>query len=254
MLLDDLAGRTEGGKIRATMHHASLPLGRRQALAYAAGLGLATVRPVTARPAPAVEALALPIKGGSSPGTWWLTQWFGNTTFAYRMRHSIYFAGQGLHFGIDFGMACGTEIIAAADGVVREIGGVRRAWPLHVAIDHPHLGITTIYGHLSRSIVSNIGDEVRRGEVIAESGDSVTHACNGSPHLHFEVRYDAMRVSTNPVPWVATDWPVIYAPRSEAPFEVDLSNPTRWQSIYDQPDVRFGGPYLNEFDQAWPPA
>lgn len=236
------------------MSHPASLVGRRRVLAYVAGLGLATVAPVTARPAPAVEALSLPVPGESSPRTWWLDQWYGNTTFAYRMRRSIYFAGQGLHFGVDFGMACGGDILAAADGIVREIGGVRRAWPLHVAIDHPQLGITTIYGHLSRSVVTRIGVEVRRGEVIAESGDSVTHACSGSPHLHFEVRYDAMRASTNPVPWVAADWPAIYAPRGGLPFEIDLDNPARWQSIYDQPDVRFGGPYLNEFEQAWPPA
>lgn len=227
---------------------------RRRVLAYVAGLGLATVAPVTARPAPAVEALSLPIAGESSPRTWWLDQWYGNTTFAYRMRQSIYNEGQGLHFGVDFGMACGTEIIAAADGIVREIGGVRRAWPLHVSIDHPGLGITTIYGHLSRSLVSHIGQRVHRGQVIGESGDSVTYACSGSPHLHFEVRYDAMRVSTNPLLWVSADWPAIYAPRGRLPFQIDLSNPSRWQSIYDQPDVRFGGPNLNDFEKPWPPA
>lgn len=235
------------------MSHPSSLLGRRRVLAYVAGLGLATVSPITARRAPAVEALALPVAGESSPRTWWLDQWYGNTTFAYRMRRSIYFAGQGLHFGVDFGMACGSQVLAAADGIVREIGGVRRAWPLHVAIDHPQLGITTIYGHLSQSVVSNLGEEVSRGQVIAESGDSVTHACSGSPHLHFEVRYDDLRVSTNPVPWAAADWPAIYRPRGGIPFQVDLSNPSRWQSIYDQPDVRFGGPYLNEYEQPWPP-
>ena len=116
------------------------------------------------------------------------------------------------------------------------------------------LGVTTLYGHLSRSVVTHIGQEVHRGDVIGESGDSVTLACNGSPHLHFEIRYDQMRAATNPVPWVAADWPAIYAPRDGAPFEVDLEHPTRWQSIYQQPDVQFGGAYLNDYEKAWPPA
>ena len=233
----------------------SLPtIGRRQAFAYVAGIGLATVWPTAAQKATASQGLlSLPMAGPSSPDTWWLDQWYGNTAFAYRAPNSFYREGQGLHFGIDFGMVCGTRVVAAADGIVREVGGPLRAWPLHIAIDHRDLGVTTVYGHLSQSLVTNVGQMVKRGEVIAESGDSESFACDCSPHLHFEVRYDHMRSATNPVPWIPTDWPAVYSPDESSSFVIDLENPSRWQSIYDQPDVRFGWAHLNEYERAWVP-
>ena len=151
-------------------------------------------------------------------------------------------------------MSCRTKITSAGQGVVREIGGVSRAWPLHVAIDHPDLGVTTLYGHLSQAVVTHVGQVVQRGEVIGASGDSITFACCGSPHLHFELRYNHMQAATNPIPWIDADWPTLYSPATAPPFEIDLENPLRWQSIYEQPDVRFGGPFMNNYEYAWPPA
>lgn len=236
------------------MSHYEHPLGRRRLLGHAAAPDLTAARLPAPLSAPTVTPLSLPIAGKSSPRTWWIDQWYGNTTFAYRARHNFYASGQGLHFGVDFGMSCSTKIISAGQGVVREIGGVSRAWPLHVAIDHHDLGVTTLYGHLSRSVVTHIGQEVHRGEVIGESGDSITFACCGSPHLHFELRYNHMSAAANPIPWIEADWPALYSPAGDPPFEIDLENPMRWQSIYEQPDVRFGGPFMNNYKHPWPPA
>jgi murein DD-endopeptidase MepM/ murein hydrolase activator NlpD len=57
---------------------------------------------------------------------------------------------------------------------------------LGLAIQIRHSDVTTIYGHLSKSLVLP-DDSVRAGQVIAISGASghVTAA-----HLHFAVRYD----------------------------------------------------------------
>ena len=35
-------------------------------------------------------------------------------------------------------------------------------------------------------------------------------------------------------------------------FQRDLDNPRKWQSLYDQPDIAFGGPLINEFVNTWP--
>ena len=32
----------------------------------------------------------------------------------------------------------------------------------------------------------------------------------------------------------------------------DLDDPRKWQSMFDQPDIRFGGPLINEFENTWP--
>ena len=35
-------------------------------------------------------------------------------------------------------------------------------------------------------------------------------------------------------------------------FARDLSQPRRWQSLYDQPEVHFWGPLLNDYQDPWP--
>ena len=58
-----------------------------------------------------------------------------------------------------------------------------------VVIDHGN-GYETSYSHLSRINVRR-GQQVRRGDIIALSGDT---GLSLSPHLHYEVRYNGMRV------------------------------------------------------------
>jgi murein DD-endopeptidase MepM/ murein hydrolase activator NlpD len=89
----------------------------------------------------------------------------------------------------------GTPVHVAADGVVltAEYAG---NYGRMVVVDHGN-GMQTRYAHLSRFNVVP-GQEVRRGEVIAFSGNTgrVT-----APHLHFEVRVGGSAV--NPYPYLA---------------------------------------------------
>ncbi|MGB2982003.1 MAG: M23 family metallopeptidase, partial [Candidatus Zixiibacteriota bacterium] len=54
-----------------------------------------------------------------------------------------------------------------------------------VAIDHGN-GYATYYGHNSKNLV-NLGDAIRRGQVIALSGNT---GRSSAPHLHYEIRKD----------------------------------------------------------------
>ena len=90
--------------------------------------------------------------------------------------------GKG-HRGIDIGAAIGTDVKAAAPGVVAFAGSVAGA--LWVSIDHPD-GVRTSYGYLSSIAVAK-GDLVARGEVIAASGAG--HPGSQIPHLHFGARF-----------------------------------------------------------------
>ena len=58
-----------------------------------------------------------------------------------------------------------------------------------VVIDHGN-GYETSYSHLSKINVRK-GQTVRRGDIIALSGDT---GLSLAPHLHYEVRLDGMRV------------------------------------------------------------
>ena len=75
------------------------------------------------------------------------------------------------------------------------------------------------------------------------------------PHLHLEIRTDLMRAAVNPIPLIDAPWwndASLGLSFSRPAFEVDLDSPRRWQSLYDQPDIRFGWPLLNDYLRAWP--
>lgn len=95
---------------------------------------------------------------------------------------------QGLHGfdAVDIGAPKGTNIFAAADGVVlvaKGGGGWNGGYGNYVVIKHAN-GTQTLYAHATKVLVSP-GAQVSQGEVIATVGS--TGESTG-PHLHFEVR------------------------------------------------------------------
>ncbi len=100
------------------------------------------------------------------------------------------------HEGIDISAPRGTPIMAAANGRVT-FAGQRAGYGMVVEIDHG-FGYATLYGHASRILV-NRGQEVRRGEIIAEVGST---GIATSPHLHYEVRVNNRPV--NPMNFILT--------------------------------------------------
>jgi murein DD-endopeptidase MepM/ murein hydrolase activator NlpD len=197
----------------------------------------------------------LPLEGSPGPSTWLLAQPYGNTEFAYRTRVSFYFAGQGLHFGVDLSAPCGTTVVAIGDGVVSEVdSSYHGAGPHSLTIDHPN-GYASFYGHLGQRPSLRPGDPVQRGDTIGSSGDP-DETCTSRPHLHLEIRNaPSHTIAYNPVPLIRAEWDRIAAAGGQAlSFEQDLADPRRWQSLFDQPDVHFGHPLVNDYADAWPPS
>jgi murein DD-endopeptidase MepM/ murein hydrolase activator NlpD len=86
-----------------------------------------------------------------------------------------------LHTGLDFAVEPGTPIQAAAGGVVVSAEN-HPAYGNVLEIDHGN-NLVTRYAHCS-SIEVKPGDIVRRGQVVALSGNT---GRSTGPHLHFEV-------------------------------------------------------------------
>ncbi len=125
------------------------------------------------------------------PAPGWITSPYGWRT------HPI-FGYRSLHDGIDVGAACGTPIVAPADGTVLS-QYFSSAWGNRVIIDHglqKGVGLATISNHLSRYAVAP-GQRVQRGQVVGYVGDT---GWSTGCHLHFSVLQNG--VAVDPVPWL----------------------------------------------------
>lgn len=115
----------------------------------------------------------------SSPSLWPLK---GLITSSFGYRESPFSSKNEFHSGIDISCSTGTPVLSPADGTVSYIG-YNDGYGRFLELDHGY-GITTIYGHLSRT-EGVLGKKVQRGQIIAHTGSS---GRTTGPHLHYEVR------------------------------------------------------------------
>ena len=108
-----------------------------------------------------------------------------NITSLYGWRKDPFTGSPEFHGGIDFGAAEGTDVHAAREGTVEELG-TNDVLGKFVVIAHPG-GYQTVYGHLS-SICVTMNQKVTTGAVVGAVGR--TGRTTG-PHLHFEMRTKA---------------------------------------------------------------
>jgi murein DD-endopeptidase MepM/ murein hydrolase activator NlpD len=113
----------------------------------------------------------------------WVRPDVGPLSSGYGYRPSL----GDFHPGIDLAGPYGSPIRAAADGRII-FAGPASGFGQEIRIAHAG-GIVTVYGHMSRIIVSH--GRVRAGEVIALEG---SEGRSTGPHLHFEVWVHGQRV------------------------------------------------------------
>lgn len=86
-----------------------------------------------------------------------------------------------IHEGIDFTGPVGKPVLATADGTVLQ-AEYDSGYGNHVKLDHGY-GYTTLYAHLSRTVVQP-GDWVKRGNVVGYLGNT---GRSSGPHLHYGI-------------------------------------------------------------------
>ncbi len=91
--------------------------------------------------------------------------------------------------GVDIAAPVGSDVAAAADGVVVYAGNDIKGFGNLVLVRHPD-GFVTAYAYASALLVKR-DDAVRRGQVIAKSGRG---GAASTPMLHFELRKNATPV------------------------------------------------------------
>ncbi|MBL0143396.1 MAG: peptidoglycan DD-metalloendopeptidase family protein [Betaproteobacteria bacterium] len=129
------------------------------------------------------------------PTTLPVRQGFYSSNYGYRIDPIS--GRSSFHTGVDIIASLGTQVMAAAGGVVSavefhpEYGNI-------VDIDHDN-GLTSRYAHLLKASVK-VGDVVMKGQLIAQVG---TTGRTTGPHLHFEVREKG--VPLNPNKFLALD-------------------------------------------------
>lgn len=100
------------------------------------------------------------------------------------------------HTGVDIAGKIGNPNYAAKAGkVIKSQCGWNGGYGCYIIVDHGG-GITTLYGHNSKLLVS-VGETVEQGQVIGLLGST---GRSTGPHLHFEVRINGKR--TNPLAYV----------------------------------------------------
>lgn len=88
------------------------------------------------------------------------------------------------HAGLDFSVPLGTDVYVTADGVISYTGYQRGGYGHVIKVDHGY-DYQTVYAHLKNTNKVRKGQKVKRGDVIAESGNT---GKSTAPHLHYEVR------------------------------------------------------------------
>lgn len=114
----------------------------------------------------------------------------GRLTSPYGWRANP-FSGRGseFHSGVDIAAGYGTRIVATGSGKVT-FSGYRAGFGYTVVVNHGY-GYTTMYAHCS-SLNVKVGDQVKRGELIARMGRSGRAT---GPHVHYEITYNGRTIN-----------------------------------------------------------
>ena len=121
----------------------------------------------------------------------------GNTRVTCKYGSRVLDGKKEFHYGVDIGAPIGSPVVAIDDGTVVSAGTNGGTAGTYVKIRHQKDGYVweSKYFHLSEIKVS-IGDEVKRGTVVAASGNT---GRSTGPHLHIGITANGSYVDPLPM-------------------------------------------------------
>lgn len=121
------------------------------------------------------------------------------------------------HPGLDLRAPPGTPVLAPADGVVKFIKyGQSSGYGNVVSLSHNY-GFESYYAHLQNKPIVKEGQFVRKGDVIAYSGNT---GLSTGPHLHYEIRFIGRLLDPAPfVLWHGSNFAEIFKKEKRVSWE-----------------------------------
>jgi murein DD-endopeptidase MepM/ murein hydrolase activator NlpD len=97
------------------------------------------------------------------------------------------------HAGIDFTAAAGTAVMAVESGTIESIYKEDILLGTEIVVDHGD-GLKTVYRFVTEAEGLKVGDEVKKGEVIATVAEASGNEYKDGAHLHFEIMQDGKTI------------------------------------------------------------
>ena len=108
--------------------------------------------------------------------------------FEYAMDQLVFHQTLGcwaVHKGCDFTIGGTGEVLAVADGVVKSIGS-NILEGVVISVEHPD-GYVSVYKSLADDPAVQVGQTVKRGDVLGIADDSAYNEISDGAHLHLEI-------------------------------------------------------------------
>ena len=137
--------------------------------------------------------------------------------------------------------AAAPRYVAIGDGIVRVVDNLAYgSGPHNLVIMHPN-GYASLYGHLLQRPDLKVGQQVKKGDPIALTGDPDL-TCTSRPHLHLEVRPSSLNGTVDAVNFIDANWDALALVGAFGRgFQRDLDDPRKWQTMQDQPESTGAG-------------
>jgi len=121
------------------------------------------------------------------------------------------------HTGLDLRASIGTPILAPADGVVKFIKYHQNSGYGNVVSLSHNYGFESYYAHLQNKSVVKEGQFVRKGDLIAYSGNT---GLSTGPHLHYEIKFIGRTLDPEPfVKWNGANFMEIFKKEKRVTWE-----------------------------------